>query len=135
MQSATIQVTPTFAQRIEALRQAKQQQTLEKQQIRGAMDFDDHAIILPPAEVRETVQTLGGSGVYFTDVILSTFKPVPNHPSGAFFGPRANGENFRRLEPQVADHLRRYSHRSAGSERLSASRNARSSATHDMNLE
>jgi hypothetical protein len=27
------------------------------------------------------------------------------------------GENFRRLEPQVADHLRRYSHRSAGAER------------------
>jgi hypothetical protein len=28
------------------------------------------------------------------------------------------GENFRRLEPQVADHLRRYSHRSAGAERV-----------------
>jgi chromosome segregation ATPase len=27
------------------------------------------------------------------------------------------GENFRRLEPQVADHLRRYSHCSAGAER------------------
>ncbi|KPF96970.1 hypothetical protein IP86_14625 [Rhodopseudomonas sp. AAP120] len=27
------------------------------------------------------------------------------------------GESFRRLEPQVADHLRRYSHRSAGTER------------------
>jgi chromosome segregation ATPase len=27
------------------------------------------------------------------------------------------GENFRRLEPQVADHLRRYSHRTAGAER------------------
>lgn len=29
-----------------------------------------------------------------------------------------DGENFRRLEPQVADHLRRYSHRTAGSERV-----------------
>ena len=28
------------------------------------------------------------------------------------------GENFRRLELQVADHLRRYSHRSAGAERV-----------------
>ncbi|MDA9433695.1 hypothetical protein [Bradyrhizobium sp. CCBAU 51627] len=27
------------------------------------------------------------------------------------------GEHFRRLEPQVADHLRRYSHRTAGAER------------------
>ena len=83
--------------RLAALRESKQQQTLEKQQIRGAMDFDDHAIILPPEEIRETVQTLGGSGVYFTDVIMSTFKPAPNHPSGGFFGPRSTGENFRRL--------------------------------------
>jgi hypothetical protein len=28
------------------------------------------------------------------------------------------GDNFRRLEPQVADHLRRYSHRTAGAERV-----------------
>ena len=34
--------------RLAALRESKQQQTLEKQQIRGAMDFDDHGIILPP---------------------------------------------------------------------------------------
>ncbi|MFN8008520.1 MAG: pyruvate formate lyase family protein [Terriglobia bacterium] len=87
----------SYADRLAALRDSKQQQTLEKQQIRGAMDFDDHAIILPPKEIRETVQTLGGSGVYFTDVIMSTFKPTPNHPSGGFFGPRATGENFRRL--------------------------------------
>jgi formate C-acetyltransferase len=97
MLSATIQETPTFEERLAALREAKQRQTLEKQQVRGAMDFDDHAIILPPPEMRQTVQTLGGSGVYFTDVILSTFKPVLNHPCGGFFGPRATGENFRRL--------------------------------------
>ena len=83
--------------RLAALRESKQQQTLEKQQIRGAMDFDDHAIILPPKEIRQTVQTLGGSGVYFTDVIMNTFRPTPNHPSGGFFGPRSTGENFRRL--------------------------------------
>ena len=86
-----------YADRLAALRESKQLQTLEKQRVRGAMDFDDHAIILPPAEIRETVETLGGSGVYFTDVILNTFKPAPNHPSGGFFGPRSTGENFRRL--------------------------------------
>jgi formate C-acetyltransferase len=88
---------PSYAERLEALRRSKAQQTLEKQRIRGAMDFDDHAVILPPEELRETVQTLGGSGVYFTDVLLKSFKPVPNHPNGCFYGPRATGENFRRL--------------------------------------
>ena len=83
--------------RLAALRESKQQQTLEKQQVRGAMDFDDFAIILPPKEIRETVETLGGSGVYFTDVIMNTFRPTPNHRSGGFFGPRSTGENFRRL--------------------------------------
>src|SRR5262249_12922890 len=29
-----------------------------------------------------------------------------------------DGDNCRRLEPQVADHLRRYSHRTGGSERV-----------------
>ena len=97
MLSATIPERPPFAERLVALREAKQRQTWEKQQVRGAMDFDDHAVILPPKEIRETVQTLGGSGVYFTDVIMSTFKPTPNHPSGGFFGPRSTGENFRKL--------------------------------------
>jgi len=97
MSSTAILTEPSYEERLAALRHSKQQQTLEKQRLRGAMDFDDHAVILPPEEFRETVQTLGGSGVYFTDVILSTFKPTPNHPSGAFFGPRSTGENFRRL--------------------------------------
>ena len=97
MSSTAILSQPSYAERLAALRHSKQQQTLEKQRLRGAMDFDDHAVILPPEEFRETVQTLGGSGVYFTDVILSTFKPTPNHPSGGFFGPRSTGENFRRL--------------------------------------
>ncbi len=70
--------------RLAALRESKQQQTLEKQQVRGAMDFDDFAIILPPKEIRETVETLGGSGVYFTDVIMNTFRPTPNHPQWWF---------------------------------------------------
>jgi len=88
---------PSYVERLESLRRSKAQQTLEKQRIRGAMDFDDHAVILPAEELRETVQTLGGSGVYFTDVLLKTFKPIPNHPNGSFYGPRATGENFRRL--------------------------------------
>ena len=97
MPSTPVLEQSSYAERLAALREAKQRQTLEKQQIRGAMDFDDHAVILPPEEIRETVQTLGGSGVYFTDIIMSTFKPTPNHPSGGFFGPRSVGENFRKL--------------------------------------
>ena len=96
--SPTATITePSYSERLAALRRSKMQQTLEKQRIRGAMDFDDHAVILPPEELRETVQTLGGSGVYFTDVLLKSFRPIPNHPNGAFYGPRATGENFRRL--------------------------------------
>ena len=97
MSPTDIMTEPSYTERLEALRSSKAQQTLEKQRIRGAMDFDDHAVILPPEELRETVQTLGGSGVYFTDVLLKSFRPTPNHPNGAFYGPRATGENFRRL--------------------------------------
>jgi pyruvate-formate lyase len=97
MSPTDIMTEPSYTERLEALRSSKAQQTLEKQHIRGAMDFDDHAVILPPEELRETVQTLGGSGVYFTDVLLKSFRPTPNHPNGAFYGPRATGENFRRL--------------------------------------
>ncbi len=87
----------SYADRLLALRESKQRQTAEKQQVRGAMDFDDHAIILPPEETQEIMEVLGGSGVHFKDVIMNTFKPVPNHPCGGFFGPRSVGENFRRL--------------------------------------
>ena len=97
MSPTDIMTEPSYAERLAALRRSKMQQTAEKQRIRGAMDFDDHAVILPPEELRETVQTLGGSGVYFTDVLLKSFKPTPNHPNGCFYGPRATGENFRRL--------------------------------------
>jgi len=43
----------------------------------GALDFDDKGILPPPDEF--------------------DFKAIPNHPSGAFFGPKACGENYRRL--------------------------------------
>jgi formate C-acetyltransferase len=87
----------TYTERLAALRESKQLQTLEKQVVRGAMDFDDHAVILPPADMRKIVQTMSGSGVPITDVLMSTWKPTPNHVSGGFFGPRSVGENFRSL--------------------------------------
>ena len=97
MKATGIMEQLSYADRLAALRKSKQLQTLEKQRIRGAMDFDDHGIILPPEEMREIVQTMSGSGVFITDVIMNTFKPTPNHPSGGFFGPRSTGENFRKL--------------------------------------
>jgi len=88
---------PSFADRLELLRARKLQYTREKQQVRGAMDFDDHGLILPPEETWEIVQSVSGSGVSMTDVLMNTFKPKANHSSGGFFGPRACGENFRAL--------------------------------------
>ena len=61
------------------------------------MDHDDWALVLPPPEYRKVVQTISGSGVPITDVILRGFEIESNHPSGGFFGPRACGRNFRRL--------------------------------------
>jgi pyruvate-formate lyase len=89
--------TISYSERIEALRTAKRAQTLEKQAVRGAMDYDDHGIVLPPEGTRHVVHSMSGSGISITDVIMTTFKPVANHPSGEFFGPRACGENFRKL--------------------------------------
>ena len=87
----------SYQDRLAAIRESKLLQTLEKQSVRGAMDFDDHGIILPPEETREVVESISGSGVFVRDVIMKTFTPEPNHPSGGFFGPRSVGENFRRL--------------------------------------
>jgi formate C-acetyltransferase len=87
----------SYAERLEALRIAKRAQTLEKQSVRGSMDFDDHGIVLPPEGQYQVVHTMSGSGVEITDAILSTFIPSGNHPGGEFFGARACGENFRKL--------------------------------------
>jgi formate C-acetyltransferase len=94
--------TPTeerfcYASRLAALRESKRLQTAEKQRVRGSMDFDDHGTVLPPEERREIVQAISASGTPINDVLLNTFKPQSNHPSGGFFGPRSCGENFRRL--------------------------------------
>ena len=88
---------PTYDERLAALRATKLEHTRQKQQIIGSMDYDDWGIILPPPERRELVETISGSGVPITDVLLKGFTPTPNHPSGGFFGPKSVGENFRAL--------------------------------------
>ncbi len=93
MASATF----TYSGRLEALRATKLEQTREKWQLIGSMDHDDWALVLPPPDSREVVQTISGSGMPITDVKLKGYEPKPNHPSGGFFGPRAVGENFRAL--------------------------------------
>jgi formate C-acetyltransferase len=61
------------------------------------MNFDDHGVVLPPEGMRESVRTMSASGIQFTDVRIAGFEARANHPSGAFFGARACGENFRAL--------------------------------------
>lgn len=91
------QATLTYQDRLDALRRTKLAQTQEKQQVIGAMDYDDWALILPPPEAREIVQAVSGSGVLITDARISGVGMVGNHPNGGFYGPKVCGENFRRL--------------------------------------
>ncbi len=88
---------PSYQERLDALRQTKLRHTAEKQQLIGAMDHDDWALILPPPEARKVVQATSGSGMPITDVLIAGFEPQSNHPSGGFFGPKACGANFRAL--------------------------------------
>lgn len=87
----------TYAERLDALRAAKLEQTREKQRVIGAMDHDDWALVLPPPAHRRLVQTMSSSGMPITDCLLVGFAIQSNHPSGGFFGPRAVGANFRAL--------------------------------------
>ena len=87
----------TLQQRLEALRETKLSQTLEKVEILGAMDGDDHGRVLPPQESREIVEYMGPSGEPVRDARIREFKPEDNHPGGGFFGAKACGENFRAL--------------------------------------
>ncbi len=87
----------TYPQRIDALRATKLAQTQDKWQTVGAMDFDDHALILPPPASRKVIRVVSGSGISITDVLFKEFQIQSNHPSGGAFGARACGENFRRL--------------------------------------
>ncbi len=95
--NVTVDKPWTYCDRLEALRETKQRHTREKQAVIGAMDRDDHGLILPPPDQRKLVQAVSGSGVLINDVVLKSFEPESNHPSGGFFGPRACGANFRRL--------------------------------------
>ncbi|NLV73479.1 MAG: formate acetyltransferase [Chloroflexi bacterium] len=87
-------------ERLEALRAEKLAQTCAKQELIGAMDHDDWALILPPEASRKVVKAMGPSGLPITDVLVDGFEPAPNHPNGAFYGARACGENFGALMRQ-----------------------------------
>lgn len=87
----------TFQQRIDAIRETKLAQTREKQEVIGAMDYDDWALILPPVERRELVQTISGSGVPINDVKLTGVEIQSDHESGGFFQADTCGLNFRAL--------------------------------------
>jgi hypothetical protein len=87
----------TYAARLEAIRRAKLAQTEEKRRIMGSMDHDDHALILPPEERRKVVQSISGSGMPITDVLIDGLEMESNHPSGGFFGAGAVGRNYRRV--------------------------------------
>lgn len=87
----------TFDERIASLYQTKLKHTQEKWEAIGSMDFDDHGLVLPEPESRLPIQTISGSGVPITDILLKEFSIQSNHPSGGVFGPRAVGSNFRRL--------------------------------------
>jgi formate C-acetyltransferase len=87
----------TYQDRLQALREAKLAQTQEKQEIIGAMNHDDWALILPPPDRRDVVQTMSTSGMPITDCLLEGYEPTGNHPSGGFFGAKAVGENFGKL--------------------------------------
>jgi formate C-acetyltransferase len=87
----------TYKDRLQALREEKQKYTQEKQEAIGSMDYDDWAQILPPEEHRETVESVSGSGEKVVEIRLKDVEIESNHPSGAFFGPRLVGKNFRSL--------------------------------------
>lgn len=87
----------TYDERIDQLRKTKMRHTEEKWRVLGYMDMDDHGFVLPPPQSRKIVTVTSGSGFTMTDALFKEFVPKSNHPSGGFFGARANGENFRAL--------------------------------------
>ncbi|MGC9359869.1 MAG: pyruvate formate lyase family protein [Anaerolineae bacterium] len=87
----------TYTQRLDLLRKAKMEANEAKQALTGYLNADDLAIILPPEDRRKVTEAISGSGQKITDVLLDGVEMVSNHPNGAFYGPRAAGENFSRL--------------------------------------
>ncbi len=67
----------TYQERLDLLRAAKLRQTREKLARGGFMDEDDYGTVLPPADFH--------------------WEPIPNHPSGSWFGAEAWARNFRSL--------------------------------------
>jgi pyruvate-formate lyase len=87
----------SYGQRLDLLRTEKLRQTQEKQQLIGAMDHDDHGLILPPPDRRALVKTMSSSGMPIIDCRLANIPLQSNHPSGGFFGAKMVGANFRAL--------------------------------------
>ena len=87
----------TYGERIELLHATKLEQARAKRETRGPKDGDEQGMVLLPPEAGELVEAMSGSGVLVKDIVLKGFEPASNHPSGGFFGPKAVGENFRRL--------------------------------------
>lgn len=97
MATQIAETTLTYQQRLEHLKQTKRIHTLTKQQIIGAMDYDDWAVIPPPEEMRDVAALIGPSGEPITDILFKGLELESNHPSGGFFGPAIVGRNYRRL--------------------------------------
>lgn len=91
------QKTLSYPKRLEHLREAKLAHTRTKQQIIGAMDYDDWAVIPPPEELRDVVSLIGPSGEPITDILIKGLELESNHESGGYFGAAIVGRNYRRL--------------------------------------
>jgi len=91
------QNTLTYQSRLDHLRQSKERHTRIKQQIIGAMDYDDWAVIPPPEEVRDVVKVMGPSGEPITDILIKGLELESNHECGGYFGAAIAGRNYRRL--------------------------------------
>ena len=89
--------TPSYQQRLEALRASKLKANAAKQAATGYLNADDLAIILPPEDRRKVTEAISGSGQKIRDVLLDGVEMVSNHPNGGFYGPKAVGENYGRL--------------------------------------
>jgi hypothetical protein len=72
----------TYAQRLEMLRHAKMEQTRRKQEMLGAMDYDDQGQVLPPGDMARLIEVTSGSGITVRQPVLKDFQPVSNHSSG-----------------------------------------------------
>ncbi|MBM3473619.1 MAG: formate acetyltransferase [Armatimonadetes bacterium] len=98
-------VESPYAERLQALHATKVGQARRKREVRGAQDSDEQGMVVLPEEAGELVEAVSGSGVAVKDLVLKGFEPIPNHPSGGFFGAKAVGANFRRLLEAHPTHI------------------------------